>query len=117
MYRDHGKARYARQVQPARDRACLPRMSCRPEELAQKQASFQRFAALSRVTEKWASLFLALPQDKFQVESVDRGGPDWVERYLRLCQRVPPRVLAESKELPRWLVVKKDYDIWQRNNL
>jgi hypothetical protein len=62
------------------------------------------------------SLFLALPQDKFQVESVDRGGPDWVERYLRLCQRVPPRVLAESKELPRWLVDKKDYDIWQRNN-
>jgi hypothetical protein len=61
-------------------------------------------------------LFLALPQDKFQVESVNRGGPDWVERYLRLCQRVTPRVLAESKELPRWLVDKKDYDIWQRNN-
>src|SRR5260370_42606998 len=34
MYRDHGKARYARHVQPARDRACLRRMSCRPEELA-----------------------------------------------------------------------------------
>ncbi|HEV8422064.1 MAG TPA: tetratricopeptide repeat-containing protein [Chthoniobacterales bacterium] len=61
-------------------------------------------------------LFLALPPDKFQVESVDRGGPDWVERYLKLCQRVPPRVLAESKELPRWLVDKRDYDIWQRNN-
>jgi hypothetical protein len=30
---------------------------------------------------------------------------------------VPPRVLAESKELPRWLADKKDYDIWQRNNL
>jgi hypothetical protein len=29
---------------------------------------------------------------------------------------VPPRVLAESKELPRWLVDKRDYDIWQRNN-
>jgi hypothetical protein len=25
-------------------------------------------------------LFLALPQDKFQVASVQRGGPDWVER-------------------------------------
>jgi hypothetical protein len=62
-------------------------------------------------------LFLALPQDKFQVESVDRGGPGWVERYLRLCERVPPRVLAEPRELPRWLVDKKDYDIWLRNNL
>jgi hypothetical protein len=62
-------------------------------------------------------LFLALPEDKFQVESVNRGGPGWVERYRKLCQHVPPRVLAESKELPRWLAGKKDYDIWQRNNL
>jgi hypothetical protein len=62
-------------------------------------------------------LFLALPEPKFQVESVDRGGPDWVERYKKICERVKPRVLMESKELPRWLVDKKGYDIWQRNNL
>jgi len=62
-------------------------------------------------------LFLALPEPKFQVESVDRGGPDWVERYKRICERLPPRVLMESKELPRWLVDRKGYDIWQRNNL
>jgi hypothetical protein len=62
-------------------------------------------------------LYLALPPDKFQVESVDRGGPGWVDRYLTLCQRTPPpRVLADSKELPRWLVDKPGYDIWQRNN-
>src|SRR5262249_50479568 len=46
---DRGKARYARHVQLERDRACLPRMSCRLEELAQKQVSFQRFAALTFV--------------------------------------------------------------------
>jgi hypothetical protein len=62
-------------------------------------------------------LFLALPKEMFQVESVDRGGPEWVERYQRLCERLPPRVLSQSKELPRWLVDKKDYDVWQRNNL
>ena len=62
-------------------------------------------------------LLLALPQPMFQVESVNRGGPQWVERYLQLCQRVPPRVLADSKELPRWLADRKNYDIWQRNNL
>jgi hypothetical protein len=61
-------------------------------------------------------LFLALPEAKFQVESVNRGGPAWVERYKELCEHVPPRVLADSKELPRWLADKKDYDIWQRNN-
>ena len=62
-------------------------------------------------------LFLALPQLQFQVELVNRGGPAWVERYRTLCERVPPRVLADSKELPRWLADKKGYDIWQRNNL
>jgi hypothetical protein len=62
-------------------------------------------------------LFLALPEDKFQVESVNRGGPKWVERYRRLVQRVPPRILAESRELPRWLAGKKGYGVWQRDNL
>jgi hypothetical protein len=62
-------------------------------------------------------LFLALPEEEFLVTSVSRGGPDWVERYRRLCSRVPPRVLADSKDLPRWLADRRDYDIWQRNNL
>jgi hypothetical protein len=62
-------------------------------------------------------LYLALPEAEFQVESVNRGGPVWVERYQKLCQRLPLRLLAVSKELPRWLAGKNDYDIWQRNNL
>jgi hypothetical protein len=63
------------------------------------------------------ALYLALPVDQFQVESVNRGGPDWVERYRRLCERVQPKVLREAKSLPSWLVEKDGYDIWQRNNL
>jgi hypothetical protein len=62
-------------------------------------------------------LYLALPVDRFQVESVQRGGPDWVERYRSLCERVPPRVLQDDKALPRWLAGKPGYDFWQRNNL
>jgi len=61
-------------------------------------------------------LFLALPQDKFQVTSVQRGGPVWVERYRRLCDVLPIRELQESETLPRWLTDKPSYDIWQRNN-
>jgi hypothetical protein len=61
-------------------------------------------------------LYLALPQSRFQVESVQHGGPDWVERYRLLCERVPPRVLQEDQALPRWLADKPGYDIWQRNN-
>jgi hypothetical protein len=62
-------------------------------------------------------LFLALPADRFQVESVQHGGPGWVERYRALCERLPSRVLQDDKALPRWLADKPDYDIWRRNNL
>lgn len=62
-------------------------------------------------------VLLALPQDKFQVTSVQRGGPVWVDRYLQLCKRIPPRTLQQSEVLPDWLIDKKGYDVWQRNNL
>jgi hypothetical protein len=61
-------------------------------------------------------LFLALPRAQFQVASVQRGGPRWVERYEKLCDRIRPRVLQESEALPNWLVDKRGYDVWQRNN-
>ena len=62
-------------------------------------------------------LFLAVKKDHFVVESVRRGGPAWVERFNRLCERVPPRELGDSIQLPVWLRSKKEYSIWQRNNL
>lgn len=62
-------------------------------------------------------LFLAVTKDQFSVESVQHGGPVWVERFNRLCRRVPPRELGESTQLPAWLRGRKDYNIWQRNNL
>jgi hypothetical protein len=62
-------------------------------------------------------LFLALPPNQFSASSVSRGGPQWIERFFRLCQRLTPRVLSESQELPIWLRRKKEYDIWRRNNL
>jgi hypothetical protein len=62
-------------------------------------------------------LFLAVTKDKFVDESVRHGGPVWVERFNRLCERVPPRVMGGSTELPVWLRSQKGYSIWQRNNL
>ena len=61
-------------------------------------------------------LFLALPIRQFQVESVQHGGPDWVDRYQKLCERLPIHVMQETKALPDWLADKRDYDVWQRNN-
>jgi hypothetical protein len=62
-------------------------------------------------------LYLALPRDQFVAASVAPAGPAWVERFARLYERLPRRVLADGKELPRWLREKPDYGIWQRNNL
>ncbi|MDQ3583653.1 MAG: hypothetical protein M3495_19535 [Pseudomonadota bacterium] len=62
-------------------------------------------------------LYLALPPDQFVKASVQSAGPQWIERFRRLRERLPERVLAESEELPRWLQEKPNYSIWQRDNL
>lgn len=62
-------------------------------------------------------LLLALPKDSYIQESVAPAGGNWVERFDRLTEKLPVRVLSRSKELPTWLSEKKDYSIWQRNNL
>jgi len=62
-------------------------------------------------------LHLALPVDKYQVTSVQRGGPQWVDRYRLLCERIVPRVLQDAEALPRWLADMPGYDTWQRSNL
>ena len=62
-------------------------------------------------------LYLALPEDKFQVTSVARGGASWVDRYKLLIATHAPHVLQPTEALPRWLTGKSGNDIWQRNNL
>jgi hypothetical protein len=62
-------------------------------------------------------LFLALPREDFKITSVQHGGPQWVERYNNLCERVPPRVLDRSEALPHGLTGKDGFDIWQKSNL
>jgi hypothetical protein len=62
-------------------------------------------------------MFLVVPRDVYIRESVADAGPKWVERFKRLYELKKPRILSESKELPRWLRAKKDYNVWQRSNL
>jgi len=63
-------------------------------------------------------LLLAIPVEKYIVESVTvDGAPEWIDRFHAIEQRCASRTLSQSSELPRWLSGKKDYTIWQRNNL
>lgn len=67
-----------------------------------------------------SELYLALPRDRYVEASVADAGPEWIRRFDQLLDRLPARVLAEDKELPRWLrgaAKAADYSIWQRTNL
>jgi hypothetical protein len=63
------------------------------------------------------TLYLAIPRNEYVKESVQNAGPHWIDRFDQLHERLPNRELSKSKELPRWLQIKPDYSIWQRNNL
>jgi hypothetical protein len=62
-------------------------------------------------------LYLAVPRDAFVRESVAAAGPEWVKRFDHLAETLPTRELGPTTELPDWLQLKPNYDIWQRNNL
>jgi hypothetical protein len=64
-----------------------------------------------------SQMYLVLPKAAYIKSSVAEGGSDWIGRFNRLCDRLKPKVLADSEQLPRWLRAKKDYSIWQRSNL
>jgi hypothetical protein len=72
----------------------------------------EQCAALGIPTE----LLLALPRDAFAAASVADAGPNWVDRYRALWQRLDVKVLSQTEALPDWLAVRDDYSIWQRNN-
>jgi len=62
-------------------------------------------------------LYLALPRDAYIVESVAFAGNAWVDRFDRLYNILPHRVLSHDKTLPLWLQKKAPYDFWSRANL
>ena len=73
-------------------------------------------------------LYLAIPPAKYVNSSVVKAGQDWVRRFWDIYNKHEAnkqlRVLSEVEDarddvdyLPAWLRSKKDYGIWQRNNL
>jgi tetratricopeptide (TPR) repeat protein len=70
-------------------------------------------------------LYLSLQPGLYVRESVQKAGPEWVERFRQLHSRMADegsvRVLTEATDraeyLPAWLQAKPDYNIWQRVNL
>ena len=64
-----------------------------------------------------SQMYLVLPKNDYIKASVADSGPEWIDRFNRLSDKLKAKTLTESDRLPRWLRAKKDYDIWQRSNL
>jgi hypothetical protein len=64
-----------------------------------------------------SEIYLALPRDRFVVESVAFAGTKWVDRFDELYRNKKWHILSQTKDLPNWLQKKKEYTIWERNNL
>ena len=73
-------------------------------------------------------LYLAFPPQPYVRSSVQKAGPQWVERFWKLynarAAEKNVRVLSEavevgdaSERLPAWLRAKPGYGIWERTNL
>ena len=73
-------------------------------------------------------LYLAIQPQTYVNTSVNKAEGNWVDRFWKLhkahVDRNQVRILSEATDvtndkdyLPAWLHSKKDYDIWQRNNL
>ncbi len=62
------------------------------------------------------TLMLAVPRDDYAAASVADAGPEWMERFRALVERLEVKLLSQTKELPGWLAERGDYSIWQRNN-
>ncbi|MQA30725.1 MAG: hypothetical protein GEU82_12955 [Luteitalea sp.] len=63
-------------------------------------------------------LYLALPPDSYVTASVAPAGADWIRRFYAIQSRFPSApILAPTQEPPGWLRHRRDYSIWQRNNL
>jgi hypothetical protein len=75
------------------------------------------FHEVCRELEVTTRVYLAIPRDEYQVESVQDAGDDWVERFRTICDRSPPFVMQATKTMPDWLQDKPEYTVWQRNNL
>ena len=58
-----------------------------------------------------------MPADAFKAESVNFAGTKWTERFDALFKKLTHHTLCDKKDLPPWLQKKKDYTIWERNNL
>jgi tetratricopeptide repeat protein len=77
------------------------------------------FHEVCAAAELKTQLYLVGSRDAYVQASVQDGGPEWVQRFNALWDRLPSRVLGNSQgslDLPRWLQPASEYNVWERSN-
>ena len=64
-----------------------------------------------------STICLPIPIEDYLKESVADSGPDWVERFGRLCQQQDLHILSDFPDLPPWIDNTADYSVFQRGNI
>jgi len=62
-------------------------------------------------------IVLPIPIEDYRRKSVADGGPDWVERFIKLVAVNPPIVLSDTDEVPVWARTIHNYSVFQRGNI
>jgi hypothetical protein len=62
-------------------------------------------------------IVLPIPIEDYCRKSVADGGPDWVERFIKLVAVNPPIVLSDTDEVPVWARTIHNYSVFQRGNI
>jgi hypothetical protein len=62
------------------------------------------------------TIYLALPADQYETESVSSAGPEWTRAYRELLKNTRTLQLHDV-DLPAFVSGANDYNIWQRTNL
>ncbi len=63
------------------------------------------------------TVVLPIPKTEYQCQSVDGGGPEWVERFQKLVTAKPPIILSKSADMPIWAASIANYGVFQRGNI
>ncbi len=63
------------------------------------------------------TVVLPIPERDYRREFVADGGPDWVEKFIKLVATNPPIVLSDNDDLPAWGESISGYSVFQRGNI
>ena len=65
-----------------------------------------------------STLWLAVPPERYVIESVAPAGATWIDRFWRVYSRARTiKIVQPTDPVPRWLRDRRDWSVWQLSDL